>query len=180
MLLFFTFLRQSNLAPRKPQDYDPTRHLAVGDIFFTETGIIVLIKWTKTLQFGKTVLLPIPRIQHRHCPVTAITTMLHQRQCIENKNSPLFVFPDTQTAMTSVYMQSALHTLLDAMGQQVDRYSLHSFRRGGATAAYQAGVDHTKIRRHGIWSSDCFWRYISQDTLASDVPQALANLVTQT
>jgi integrase len=38
-------------------------------------------------------------------------------------------------------------------------YSSHSMRRGGATAAAQAGVQDAVIQRHGRWKSTVFMRY---------------------
>ena len=72
LLLFFSFVRQSNIAPRTSKAYDFTRHLSIADIFFSPPGAIVLIKWTKTIQHGRHVLLPIPQFRHRHCPVRAL------------------------------------------------------------------------------------------------------------
>ena len=38
-------------------------------------------------------------------------------------------------------------------------YSLHSLRRGGATASAHASVDCIHIKLHGMWRSDSFWDY---------------------
>ena len=42
-----------------------------------------------------------------------------------------------------------------------DLYSSHSFRRGGATFAFQCGVSPSLIKCQGDWSSDCYLKYIS-------------------
>jgi hypothetical protein len=47
-------------------------------------------------------------------------------------------------------------------------------RRGGASAAYHAGVNHARVKSHGTWSSDAFWQYVTSNTLSSEVPSALA------
>jgi hypothetical protein len=72
MLLFFTFIRQSSLAPRNVNKFDITRHLTRADVFFAPPGYIILIKWTKTRQNGQHVSLPVPQIRHSHCPVRAL------------------------------------------------------------------------------------------------------------
>ena len=50
LLAFFTFLRISNFAPHRLNDYDHTRHLARGDVFLSPPGARILIKWSKTIQ----------------------------------------------------------------------------------------------------------------------------------
>jgi hypothetical protein len=71
-------------------------------------------------------------------------------------------------------MSDALRIMLSAMNIPPNIYSLHSFRRGGATAAYQAGVNYAQLKSYGTWASDSFWNYITVNTLNSDVPNALA------
>jgi integrase len=175
LLLFFSFVRQSNIAPRSAKAYDFTRHLSIADIFFSPPGAILLIKWTKTIQYGRHVLLPIPQFTHRHCPVRALRRMMATHPQQKTGNSPLFQMPNTNcTAMSSKFLADALKVILTSLGVP-NIFTLHSFRRGGATAAYEAGVDHTKIKRQGIWQSDFFWQYITTNTLDMDIPQALAD-----
>ena len=40
-------------------------------------------------------------------------------------------------------------------------YSAHSFRRGGASFAFRAGVPAELIKIHGDWASHCFEKYLS-------------------
>ena len=174
-LLYFTFVRQSNIAPRKSELFDPTCHLARGDIFFSPPGYIVLIKWTKTLQSGKYALLPVPEINHIHCPVAALKNMMSKHPPKAKSNSPLFILPKNKNkSITVSYLSDALGIILQSLNIPAQLYSLHSFRRGGATAVFQAGVHYTKVKHHGLWSSDCFWQYITTNTLGTDIPQALA------
>ena len=53
LLCFFSFLRLSNILPHTVNSFDITRQLARGDILYIETGAIVVIKWSKTLQDRK-------------------------------------------------------------------------------------------------------------------------------
>lgn len=41
-----------------------------------------------------------------------------------------------------------------------DSYGMHSLRRGGVTAAWEAGVDLEKIKAHGRWRSDAVRTYM--------------------
>jgi hypothetical protein len=76
LFLFFAFLRQSNVAPRSRVDYDPTRHTRRSDVTLTPSGLIIAIKWTKTLQKrGYPVRIPLPRIPGSSlCPTRAFRT----------------------------------------------------------------------------------------------------------
>ena len=175
LMLYFSFMRQSSMVPRTATQFDQTRHMARADIFFESPGYIILLKWTKTMQYGKTTLLPVPQINHRHCPVKAMVAMLNDQPTSKDTKVPLFIVPDTNfVPLTSKYLSEALQIMLNALNIQEKLYSLHSFRRGGATAAFHAGVNFTQIKRHGTWASDCFWEYVTNSTLAKDVPQALA------
>ena len=50
---FFGFLRLSNLAPPTVGQFDPTRHTSWDDILPSREGIIIKLKWTKTMQSVK-------------------------------------------------------------------------------------------------------------------------------
>ena len=50
LVVFFSFLRISNLVHHKASDFDQSRQLAKGDAFFYTGGVKLLIKWSKTLQ----------------------------------------------------------------------------------------------------------------------------------
>ena len=50
LLAFFGFLQQSNICPKSQHDFDVTRHTCRGNIKVSPPGLIVSMKWTKTLQ----------------------------------------------------------------------------------------------------------------------------------
>jgi hypothetical protein len=175
LTLFFSFVRQSSISPKKSSAFDCTRQLTRADVFNTSTGIVLLIKWTKTHQTGQHVLLPIPTMpRHPHCPVTAIRAIMTQPSSQPPKFTPLFQYPRQQASITTTFLADALRVILTSLNVTPEQYSLHSFRRGGATSAFHAGVNVTQIKRHGTWVSDAFWNYVTTSTLHSQVPQALA------
>ena len=51
-----------------------------------------------------------------------------------------------------------LKALLNAIGLDPDKWSGHSFRRGGASLLFRLGVDPLTIQACGDWSSDTFLR----------------------
>ena len=89
LVAFFSFLRISNLLPHSIRSFDPTRQLPIGDLFFSEDGVTILIKWSKTLQNRQdtnTIFLPIlgaPTL----CPVAALKTLVTQ---FPGHNNPPF------------------------------------------------------------------------------------------
>jgi integrase len=179
-MLFFSFLRQSNIAPKTVKTFDPTRHLVKADIFFAPPGYVIFIKWSKTLQHGRHTLIPVPKITgHPHCPVKAIRQVLTDYPTSDKKHTPLFIMPGTNDkTVTTAYLSDALSVILTSLRVDPKMYSLHSFRRGGASAAYDAGVSYTHVKAHGTWQSDAFWQYITTDTLNTGIPQALSRQFT--
>ena len=81
--------------------------------------------------------------------------------------SPCFVIPDAHGGLQPLQYTAfvgALKRWLHGAGFDPARYSGHSFRRGGATAAFQAGVDPLFIRLQGGWSSDAWLLYVGLST----------------
>ena len=81
-------------------------------------------------------------------------------------NEPLLVFPphkggEKPKTVTVRWLAAMMRFLLTEVGADSSVYSLHSLRRGGATQAYQAGVDFLSIKRHGKWHSEAFWAYVT-------------------
>ena len=50
LLSFFSFLRHSNILPHSSKNFDPTRQLCRGDLIFSQDSIVIIIKWSKTMQ----------------------------------------------------------------------------------------------------------------------------------
>jgi hypothetical protein len=50
--------------------------------------------------------------------------------------------------------------LLCLSGRDAGRFASHSFRRGGASFAFQAGVPVETIKLLGDWKSDVFFEYL--------------------
>jgi hypothetical protein len=175
---FFSFVRQSNMAPSSRAAFDARRHTCRGDVFVHPPGLVLLLKWSKTLQtHQKMPLIPLPAIPgHPLCPVQAYHEMLDISPS-QSPNDPLLQLPTTDGAprpLTTTQLRNAFNTIMDCLGYSPAAYSLHSFRRGGATAAYRAGADFLSVKRHGTWTSDAFWDYIANEAVdKSPVAQAL-------
>ena len=74
----FLLFRLSNVVPHSFSTFDVSRKLARGNIFFSDTMAIILVKWSKTIQFrNKIARIHIPMLpSSRLCPVTAVKQML--------------------------------------------------------------------------------------------------------
>ena len=129
LLSFYSFLRMSNLVPHSISDFSPLKHLARGDVIFKSNKVILLLKWSKTMQSNNEIkLIHVPRIPRSS------------------------VCPDTK-------VRRHFHLILSRLGLAASGFTFHSFRRSGATFAFNNNVALQNIQRHGTWTSDCVWRY---------------------
>ena len=161
---FFTFARKANLVPPSHQQFDPRKQLSRGSIRVTPVGLLVSMHWSKTNQFQKKVihipLAPIPG--SILCPVQAYLTMVSRIPA--PLESPAFVIPSSQglQSLTHSSYSKFLRLALRKLGiPNVDCYSGHSFRRGGATWAFSANVPSELIKEHGDWLSEAYLRYLN-------------------
>ena len=79
LLGFFLFARKSNLVPPSAKAFDPAKHLCRRDIRLSGEGILVHIKWSKTLQTRERLLL-VPAVSlpgSPLCPQQAVLNMCH-------------------------------------------------------------------------------------------------------
>ena len=158
LLGFFAFLRCSNMCPKST--FDRSRHLTRGDVTVCSPGLQVQIKWSKTHQAaGHANIVPLPRLEHT--VVDPVTTFLAMVTAIPAPpKAPLLTLPGGQPLLAR-QVRGALSSMLKSLGHDHTKLSMHSLRRGGATAAYAAGCNTLDIQRHGLWASDCFQQYVS-------------------
>ena len=76
---FLGYLRISNMAPPTAQPFDPTRHSSWADVRPCEQGLLLDIKWTKTLQaqHGVTTIPLTALLDQRICPVAVWNLYRH-------------------------------------------------------------------------------------------------------
>ena len=178
---YYGFLRQSNLAPRSPHAFTPRRDTCRGDALLAPPGVLLILRWTKTLQRGDTAhVVPLPaRPGHPLCPEAAYKDLLTSTPTL-SPNHPLLQIPAppsaplTRRCVSLPQLTSGLRTLLQATGLAADAYSLHSLRAGGATDAHRAGASALDIQRHGAWASSAYQGYLAApQPAAAPIPRAL-------
>ena len=114
------------------------KQLCRGDIIFDVSHAIVIVKWTKTLQSchrGTFVL--IPRLPSSPlCPVIALQAMFTQYPV--HKNAPLSV--PNLGVITQHQVGQHLAKILALLQLDPKMYTFHTFRRSGATLAFNNDV----------------------------------------
>ena len=185
LVAFFSFMRISNLVPHKISAFLPLEQLTRGDVFFASPGLHVLVKWSKTMQTRDSVkILKLPALSHSPlCPVMAVKNLLMLTP--GHQDTPLFQIKNAKAQwvpLTDTQVRRHFTQVLNRLGLQDSAMSLHTFRRSGASLAFNANVSLQNIQSHGTWTSDCVWRYIIQDHNASqqvaDAFQALLSSTT--
>lgn len=168
-IMFYTMLRQSNLAPPNKGAFDKTRHLLRSDVVLRDDAVIVGVKWSKSLQGPTASSVAAPAIPGScTCPVLAYRRMISSVPTRYN-DQPLLVFHDC-TPMPMSYVNKMWSSALKGLGIRGRHYTLHSLRRGAATEVFNEGVASIdQIKRHGHWSSDAVYSYLPNDPRNSNV-----------
>ena len=160
LFAFFLFARKSNLVPNSKKEFKSGKFLRREDVYFQDDILLVIMRWSKTNQFGQRVLkIPLLRIPGSVlCPVTAYLQMCKLIRA--KSDDPLFVLPHKKVVTYKIF-QVVLKDLISKIGLDAQEFSSHSFRRGGTTFAFQSRVPTDLIKLHGDWKSDCYQKYLS-------------------
>ena len=137
--------------------------------------MVLLLKWPNTMQCNNKIkLIHVPRIPRSCiCPVAALSNLLALTP--SGANLPLFQYKSGQewVPLTDTKVRRHLNLLLTRLGLAASGFTFHTFRRSGATFAFNNNVALQNRQKHGTWTSDCVWRYIIDST---DAGQQVANM----
>ena len=162
LLAFFLTSRKSNLVPDVPSGFNPEKNLVREDIRITDDALWVTFRWSKTIQYGqRSLTIPVRDIPGSPlCPRWAYTEMI--KRIPARSNQPAFLLRTAQGDLPYSYWDwmRQLKASIAATGRDETKFSTHSFRRGGATFAYDAGVPVEAIKLMGDWASDAVYAYI--------------------
>ncbi len=158
---YFGFLRQSNLAPPAIKKFTPKQHTTRGCVKFADPGLVITLPWSKNNQEGgQPQVVPLPELVQDPvlCPVNAYKQLLKISPSFKRSQS-LLSLPHVPV-ITIPNINSWFHLVINKLHWQRLGLTLHGLRKGGATAAIQAGASFPSVRLHGFWRSDAIWNYI--------------------
>ena len=173
LVSFYYFLRLSNLVPHSVQQFSALRHLARGDAIFHPTKVVILLKRSKTMQSNIKLITILCIPNSTICPVMALSNLLAITP--KGSNLPLFQFkvPGTWVPLTDNRGRRHFALIIAKLDLADSGFTFHTFRRSGATFAFNNDVTLQNIQRHGTWTSDCVWRYITDSV---DAGEQVANM----
>lgn len=180
LTLFFGLLRKSNVLCTQ-SSFQQGKHLARDDIHITGEGVVLVIRWSKTIQYQqRTLRLPMPmHPSHPLCPSSAIMRALAFTAGAP-QNGPAFVLPSSEgfIAYPPSRFVSRLRSTLLPFVVDPSHFSTHSFRRGGASWAFSCNIPGEMIQIMGDWRSDSYLRYLEvpMSTKRSYVQHCLSSL----
>ena len=154
------------MVPVSVKDFDPDKQLLRQDIIVFKGCLVVLIKWSKTNQFGSRLLkVPLVTIPGSDlCPVKAYRNMTMFTPA--SNHHPVFLIKSDKgkfNPLTYGQLQEKVKWLVAKTGRDPNLYSTHSLRRGGYSWAFKSGVPTNLIQHHGDWLSDCYKNYLTFD-----------------
>lgn len=161
---FYLFLRKSNLVPDGKNNFNPAEQLTRGDARKGKNMVLMVIRWSKTLQFQeKQLLLPlIPAKDVTICPVYWINYMCALIQA--EAHEPLFCYPEKgkqgRVPVTYDQLRTQLRKWVAATGRNPEKFTLHGLRKGGANWALESGLVGEDLKLLGDWASDAYMVYL--------------------
>lgn len=160
-LAFYGFLRASEFTAPSPSWYSSTEHLTVGDVSCSTNSVRIVLRHSKTNQFGKVEPITVGSNGTSTCPLRAMVKYLARRA--QFPHGPLFILSSGRY-MTRKDVSNTTKTLLRRAGFNPSGFSSHSYRIGAATTAAAVGLPDHLIQRLGRWRSNTYQVYIRPTT----------------
>lgn len=161
---FFGLFRKAHLLPTSGKTFDCSKHFTRMDFQRHEHQYIVHVRWSKTIQFQERTL-HIPLVACPTSPLCPVAAIDHALMFTLSRPPHSQVFGYTSPRGTfhhftyKRFMRS-LHKVLTELGISSGQFGSHSFRRGGASLALEAGVPLDTISIMGDWKSDSMFLYL--------------------
>ena len=154
--------RKSSVAPKSWTAFNSARDFSREKAVITGNVILVYQNHSKTDQFmANTRVIPLLASSIR-----ALDPVFHYSELVKKNlvpgNYPAFTFIESGKLRCVTYSSftSYLKLLLRQIGLDPDRWTGHSFRRGGASLLYRLGLDPVTIQACGDWKTDTFLKYL--------------------
>ena len=162
LTLFYTMARLGSILPKSTKAADSRAFLTRDRINFCREGLLITLLQTKTIQFGNRRLhIPLIKLNSVLCPVQAYSRSFHFTK--SHYHEPAFVFMEEGHIkwLTKDLFITTFRDLASKSGiPDAALFTGHSFRRGGASWAFQAGVPGELIQICGDWASDAYKQYL--------------------
>ena len=176
---FFGFLRLASLVPSSKLAFDKTRFPMRKDIVWGPPGAHLIITCAKSKQNSNQVqVVQLPKLNSILCPVKAFQDMM--KKFPSAPDLPLFQISSHSqiVPLTAHKARSFLKLVVINLGLNPSSYTFHSFRRSGASLAFDYDIQFEKIQQHGGWSSDAIWTYLhNTPKSASTIPTTFQKLI---
>lgn len=156
---FYLMTRKSNMVTNGA--FNAEKILLRQDITVKDDSLLVCLKWSKTNQFGRRKhVIPLIRIPSSPlCPVLAFYNMCDLVPA--PAGAPAFCVPGSRyKGLSYDLFQKFLRQLISQTGRDPAIFSSHSFRRGGASWAFQSNVPGELIQLQGDWVSEAYKVYL--------------------
>ena len=156
LLAFMEYLCQNNFTPSNISNYLAGFIWPRGDIIFSHDIAIILVKWSKTIQFrDKIAHIHIPVLPgSRLCSVAALKRMLAIVPL--SHDDPLFSVcrQGRWVPITDSIVRKHLKCVSHILCWEHLHIAFHTFRRSGT---FQLGVPIDAIKQQGTWN--CKWKW---------------------
>lgn len=170
-------LRASNVTSPSGKVWGGAHTLKRADVAINPTGLTVYIRSTKTTGGPVPFALPISAIPGSpNCPRRAWIHYVVREQ--PPLAGPAFITPDGRPLTAAPIVSAIRAALTDASYPDVNKYSMHSLRRGSAQLASNLGATDSDVMRHGLWASQSGLRYYTHpatNKVSRLIAQGLAN-----
>ena len=149
-----------------------------GDVLVNEQDMIVLVKWSKTLQAtNQRSYIVLPKLKfEKLCPVFNFQQLFHLYPT--HPNAPCFSWDNV--IVSENMLRQHFKNILEILHLDTTVFSFHTFRRSGATLAYNSDISMENIHRHGTWKSHAVNSYSVEDPQgASGLARSLQKVFNQ-
>ena len=186
LVSFFGLFRKSHLLPVSAHTFNPKQLFTRADFSLFSSYILINVRWSKTIQLGQRII-TIPLVAIPSSPLCPVSAVKHAFSLSPScpPEFQAFCWHDSSLFKASVFTYKSFMTCmrqcLTELGIKPDQYGSHSFRRGGATFALEAGVALDTISLLGDWKSDAMFLYLNMP-LSSRISaqQTMASYITTT
>lgn len=180
LIAFLSFFRKGNICVEKEGEFNKDKHLCKGDVEVGEEWIKLTLRGTKTIQFRERWLeVPIRRAIGSIFDLGVFWKAYEKWDKGGKEEAALAVTSKgKRSTITHKWFTERLRKAIANTGRNPREYSGHSFRSGGATFAFECGIQMEVIKLQGDWLSDAYLRYIRVDwshkqRAAADMAKAL-------